>query len=248
MFSLNARTALVTGASRGIGAAIALALAKQGAWVAGTATTAEGAERYSQQLAAAHLQGQGFVLDVCDEQSIQALLKQLSDIQRAPDILVNNAGITRDSLLLSMKASDWQAVLETNLTAVYRLSQLCLRSMLKIRFGRIINLSSIVGVTGNAGQANYAAAKAGLIGFSKSLALEVAKRGITVNVVAPGFIETDMTAHLPEGYRAQLLQKIPSQTLGKPEDVAAACVFLASDSACYITGHTLQVNGGLLMV
>jgi 3-oxoacyl-[acyl-carrier protein] reductase len=254
MFSLKDQVALVTGASRGIGQAIGLALARQGVWVIGTATTTDGAKLFSQQLSAANLQGEGVVLDVCDHVAIEKLFNNLEQQEKLLSILVNNAGITRDKLLLSMTTTDWQQVLETNLSAAYKLSQMTIKHLLKRnrhaneKFGRIINISSVVGLAGNPGQSNYAAAKAGLIGFSKALAQEVATRGITVNVIAPGFIETDMTARLPSAQKTQLLQKIPSRHLGKPADVAAACVFLASKEAQYITGHTLEVNGGLHMV
>ncbi|BBB15242.1 3-ketoacyl-(Acyl-carrier-protein) reductase [Candidatus Rickettsiella viridis] len=244
---LENKVALVTGASRGIGAAIALAFAKQGAHVAGTATTAEGAENISKQFKELGLNGQGFVLNITDLSSIENLFTELKAFG-AVEIVVNNAGITRDNLLLRMKDDEWNAVIETNLNAVFHLTQQCLKSMVKARYGRIITISSIVGTTGNPGQANYAAAKAGIIGFTKALAQEVATRNITANVVAPGFIETDMTAKLNEEQRKQLLQKIPSGRLGKPNDIAQACVFLASAWADYITGQTLHVNGGMAMV
>lgn len=248
MFLLSSQCALVTGASRGIGLAIAMALAKQGAWVAGTATTQEGAGRIDQRLLELQLPGQGFVLDVCNSQSIEQLIQTLRELQKSPTILVNNAGITRDRLLLRLPESDWDAVIETNLTAMYRVTKHCLRpTMIKARFGRIINISSVVGVTGNLGQTPYAASKAGVIGFSKSLAHEVAPWGITVNVIAPGFIDTEMTQALPESNRKKLLERIPSQRLGTVRDVANACVFLASSESQYITGQTLHVNGGLLM-
>lgn len=241
------KVALVTGASRGIGAAIALEFAKQGAKVAGTATTAEGAENISKQFKELGLNGQGFVLNITDPNSIENLFKELKAFG-AIEIVVNNAGITRDNLLLRMKDDEWNAVIETNLNAVFHLTQHCLKSMLKARYGRIITISSIVGTTGNPGQANYAAAKAGIIGFTKALAQEVATRNITANVVSPGFIETDMTAKLNEEQKGLLLQKIPANRLGKPNDIAQACVFLASPWADYITGQTLHVNGGMAMV
>jgi len=243
---LENKVALITGASRGIGAAIALAMAEQGALVAAPATTAAGAENISQRLQAQGLKGKGFVLNLSDEASIKSLFVELQDFS-LPNILVNNAGITRDNLLLRMKAEEWDAVINTNLNAVFKLTQLCLKPMLKAQFGRIINIASVVASTGNPGQANYAAAKAGLIGFSKSLAQEVATRHITVNVLAPGFIETDMTRQLNEAQRKFLLEKIPLKRLGQPIDVARACVYLASDWADYVTGLTLHVNGGMYM-
>ena len=243
---LENKVALITGASRGIGAAIALAMAEQGALVAATATTAAGAENISQRLQAHGLKGKGFVLNLSDDASIKSLFAELQDFG-LPNILVNNAGITRDNLLLRMKAEEWDAVINTNLNAVFKLTQLCLKPMLKAQFGRIINIASVVASTGNPGQANYAAAKAGLIGFSKSLAQEVATRHITVNVLAPGFIETDMTRQLNEAQRTFLLEKIPLKRLGQAIDVARACVFLASDWADYVTGLTLHVNGGMYM-
>ncbi|QIK38073.1 3-oxoacyl-ACP reductase FabG [Caldichromatium japonicum] len=244
---LAGEIALVTGASRGIGRAIALALAKEGATVAGTATTPAGAKRIEQMFAESGQTGIGVVLDVTDLQSIAATLEEVESRLGAPAILVNNAGITRDTLLLRMKDEDWEAVIDTNLTAIYRLSKACLRPMTKARNGRIINIASVVGAMGNAGQTNYAAAKAGMIGFTKSLAREVGSRGITVNCVAPGFIDTDMTKELPEAHRQSLLGAIPLGRLGQPEEVAAAVVFLASAGAAYITGETLHVNGGMYM-
>jgi 3-oxoacyl-[acyl-carrier protein] reductase len=239
--------ALVTGASRGIGNAIALALGAAGATVIGTATTEEGAQKFGAALTAAGCKGHGAVLDASDPASIDALLAALDAAGESPSILVNNAAITRDTLLLRMKPEDWDAVITTNLTSVFRLSKACVRRMMKERHGRIVNLTSIVGVTGNAGQVNYAAAKAGLIGFTKSLAKELASRGITVNAVAPGFIDTDMTRGLSEEQRTALLTQIPMARLGKPEDVAAAVLFLVSPQAAYITGETLHVNGGMYM-
>lgn len=247
MLLLENKVALVTGASRGIGAAIALALAKQGAKVAGTATTTAGAETISKQFKEAGLKGQGFVLNITDATSIENLFNGLKAWGQI-DILINNAGITRDNLLLRMKHDEWNAVIETNLNAVFHLTQKCLKSMLKARFGRIITISSIVGIIGNPGQANYAAAKAGIIAFTKTIAQEVATRNITANVIAPGFIETDMTAKLTDDQRQRLLQKIPAGRLGKPDDIAHACVFLASPWADYISGQTLHVNGGMIMV
>ena len=242
---LEQQFALVTGASRGIGQAIALALAHAGARVIGTATSAAGAAQLGAALAAHG--GRGAVLNLSESASIEALVGELDKAAELPTILVNNAAITRDTLLLRMKPDDWDAVIATNLTAVFRLSKACLRHMMKERRGRIINLTSVVGVTGNAGQANYAAAKAGLIGFTKSLAREVASRNITVNAVAPGFIDTDMTRALSQEQRSALLGQIPSGRLGTPADVAAGVLFLASLQAAYITGETLHVNGGMYM-
>jgi 3-oxoacyl-[acyl-carrier protein] reductase len=247
MLLLKDKVALVTGASRGIGRAIALRFAEQGAKVAGTATTAEAAENISNRFKEGGLKGRGFVLDITDSDAVKHLFTELQDFGE-PEILVNNAGITRDSLLLRMKRDAWNAVIETNLNSVFYLTQHCLKFMLNANFGRIISISSIVGTTGNAGQANYAAAKAGLIGFSKALAQEVASRNITANIVSPGFIETDMTAKLSDAQREILLRKIPSKRLGKPDDIAHACVFLASSWANYITGQTLHVNGGMIMI
>jgi 3-oxoacyl-[acyl-carrier protein] reductase len=247
MLLLKNKIALVTGASRGIGAAIALALAEQGATVIGTATTPEGAANISNDFENQKLSGQGLVLDVTDSESIENLFEQLNTVGE-PQILINNAGITRDNLLLRMKDEEWGAIIETNLTAVFHLTQRCLKAMMKAKFGRIITISSIVGSTGNPGQANYAAAKAGVIGFTKTLAQELARRNITANVLAPGFIETDMTAKLTDEQRKKLLEKIPAGRLGKPTDIAQACVFLVSPWADYITGQTLHVNGGMLMV
>jgi 3-oxoacyl-[acyl-carrier protein] reductase len=238
---------LVTGGSRGIGRAIAFGLAAAGARVIATATSAAGAAELTATLAANGLAGRGAVLDVSSEASIDALLADLEATSSMPSILVNNAAITRDGLLLRMKPDDWHQVISTNLTAIYRLSKAVLRRMMKERRGRIINITSIVAVTGNPGQVNYAAAKAGVLGFTKSLAQEVASRGITVNAVAPGFIETDMTRALNEEQRAVLAGRIPMERLGAAEDVASAVLFLASPQAGYITGETLHVNGGLYM-
>lgn len=245
---LVGKVALVTGASRGIGKAILHELAKQGATVVGTATSDSGAEKISAALKEAGLKGQGMKLNVADADSIAQVLDAMKQGDGMPDILVNNAGITRDNLLMRMSDDEWQEVLNTNLTAIFRLSKACIRPMMKARWGRIINIGSVVGSTGNPGQPNYCATKAGVIGFSKSLAKEVATRGITVNVVAPGFIATDMTKDLPEDWQTQLLNLIPMQTQGKPEDIAGAVAYLASDAAAYMTGQTLHVNGGMYMV
>mgnify|MGYP000302979578 FL=1 len=244
---LENQIALVTGASRGIGAAIAQALGRQGAIVIGTATSEAGAEQITQALQAAGIKGQGMALDVNNTEQIDALIAQVAASYGDIGILVNNAGITRDTLLMRMKEDDWNAVISTNLSSVYRLSQAVMRPMMKARQGRIISISSIVGHTGNAGQVNYAAAKAGVSGFTKSLAAELGSRGVTVNCVAPGFIDTDMTRELPEKVREDLLGKIPLGKLGHVDDIAAAVVFLASPSAAYITGETLHVNGGMYM-
>lgn len=243
------RVALVTGASRGIGAAIATALVKQGCRVFGTATTAAGAEQISARLAAldASQQDAGLAMDVNDLDSIEQALSAISSRAAAPAILVNNAGITRDQLLLRMTEDDWQIVMDTDLRSVFRLSKACLRGMMKQRFGRIISITSVIGSMGNPGQANYAAAKAGINAFSKSLAREVGSRGITANVVAPGFIETDMTADLDPRQREAMLANIPLNRLGAVDDIAHAVAFLASDQAAYITGETLHVNGGMYM-
>lgn len=245
--SLEGKVALITGASRGIGQACMLELGRLGATVVGTATSEAGASAISALLESEGLKGFGRVLDVCDKSQSQALIADLTKELSAPDILINNAGITRDNLMLRMKDDQWDDIIATNLTAVFYLSRLCLKPMMKNRWGRIVNVSSVVGVTGNAGQANYAAAKAGVIGFSKSLAQEIASRGITVNVVAPGFIDTDMTKELPEEQREKLLSGIPAQRLGASQDIAHAVSFLASDQAGYITGETLHVNGGMHM-
>lgn len=242
---LKGQIALVTGASRGIGAAIALELAKQGATVIGTATTESGAAQISQALA--DVGGLGLALDVNDAAQIEAVLKSIAEQFGDVSILVNNAGITRDTLLMRMKDADWDAVISTNLTSVYRMSQAVLRPMMKARTGRIINISSVVGHMGNAGQANYAAAKAGMAGFSRSLAAEVGSRGITVNCIAPGFIDTDMTRELPDNVREELLKRVPVNRFGDVADIAAAVVFLSSSSAGYITGETLHINGGMYM-
>jgi 3-oxoacyl-[acyl-carrier protein] reductase len=242
---LNNQIALVTGASRGIGAAIALTLGQQGAVVIGTATTASGAEKINTTLKAAGIKGMGVALDVNESDQVEAVLKQIASEFGDVSILVNNAGITRDTLLMRMKDEDWDAVISTNLKSVYRMSQAVLRPMMKARVGRIVNISSVVGHMGNAGQTNYAAAKAGMTGFTKSLAAEVGSRGITVNCVAPGFIATDMTAELPEDIKNQMLARIPAGRLGNVEEIAATVAFLASPSAAYITGETIHVNGGM---
>jgi 3-oxoacyl-[acyl-carrier protein] reductase len=244
---LENKVALVTGASRGIGNAIAMALGGAGATVVGTSTTAEGASAFSANLASHGYNGRGVVLDVGNAASIDSLLQDLEAAGQMPTILVNNAAITRDTLLLRMKPDDWDQVIATNLTSVFRLSKACLKRMMKERHGRIVNLTSIVGVTGNPGQANYAAAKAGVLGFTKSLAQEVASRGITVNAVAPGFIDTDMTRALSDEQRTALLARIPMGRLGSAADIAATVLFLCSDQAGYITGETLHVNGGMYM-
>ena len=244
---LENKVALVTGASRGIGNSIAMALAGAGATVVGTSTSAEGASAFSTSLASHGYNGRGAVLDVGSGTSIDALMQDLEAAGQMPTILVNNAAITRDTLLLRMKPDDWDQVIATNLTSVFRLSKACLKRMMKERHGRIVNLTSIVGVTGNPGQANYAAAKAGVLGFTKSLAQEVASRGITVNAVAPGFIDTDMTRALNDEQRSALLARIPMGRLGSAGDVAATVLFLCSAPAGYITGETLHVNGGMYM-
>lgn len=243
--NLTGEIALVTGASRGIGQAIAIALGQAGAKVFGTATTADGAEKIDQCFTDHHLSGKGKVLDLAVPTSIETLVASLE--KEMPTILVNNAAVTRDNLLLRMSPEEWETVINTNLTGVYRLTKACLRAMTKARRGRIITITSVVALTGNAGQANYAAAKAGVIAFSKSLAREIGSRGITVNTISPGFIETDMTKDLPESHRTQLLQQIPLNRAGTPDDIAAAVVFLASPAAAYITGETLHVNGGMYM-
>jgi 3-oxoacyl-[acyl-carrier protein] reductase len=246
--NLIQEVALVTGASRGIGRAIARELAARGATVIGTATSESGAQGISQWLGEAGFKGRGRVLDVAQQPSVDALLKDIEGQEGAPTILVNNAGITRDNLLLRMKAEEWDEIMNTNLASVFRLSKAVLRGMMKLRRGRIINIASVVGVMGNAGQTNYAAAKAGIIGFSKSLAREVGSRNITVNVVAPGFIATDMTAQLAADQQQQLVNQVALGRLGAPEDIANAVAFLASAQASYITGETLHVNGGMYMV
>ena len=242
------KIALVTGASRGIGAQIALELAKNQMLVIGTATSDHGAKVIENNFKANQQKGIGLVLDVNDNNSIESLIRNIEENYGAISILVNNAGITQDNLLMKMKDEDWDKVINTNLKSVFKLSKSVIRKMMKNRYGRIINISSVVGHTGNAGQTNYTAAKAGVSGFTKSLAQEVGSRGITVNCVAPGFIETDMTKSLPDDYKNQLLSKIPLGRLGSPNDIANAVAFLASDNASYITGETLHINGGMLMI
>jgi len=241
---LRGQIALVTGASRGIGASIAVTLADAGATVVGTATSEGGAASITEALGN---NNRGAVLDIANDESVQALISDLQGKEGAPTIVVNNAGITRDNLLMRMKADDWEAVLSTNLSGVYRVCKACLRGMMKAKHGRIINIASVVGIMGNPGQANYAAAKAGVIGFSKSLAKEVGSRNITVNVVAPGFIDTDMTRVLADAQRDAMLARIPLGRLGDAQEIADSVAFLASDAAAYITGETLHVNGGMLM-
>lgn len=247
MTMLNGEIALVTGASRGIGQAIARELGRRGAVVVGTATTESGAEAISQDLHAAAIKGRGLRLDVTELASIDAVIKAIGQEFGAISILVNNAGVARDNLLIRMKEEEWTSIIDANLSSVYRLSKAVLRAMMKAQQGRIINITSVVAATGNPGQANYAAAKAGIIGFTKSLAREVGSRNITVNAVAPGAIDTDMTRALPEEQRQAVLRTIPLQRLGQPQDVAATVAFLASPEAAYITGETLHVNGGMYM-
>lgn len=248
MNTLANELALVTGATRGIGREIALELGRRGARVIGTATTAAGAQTIDACLREAGITGRGVVLDVADAAAVEACSKAIEAAEGTPSILVNNAGVTRDGLLMRMSAEDWQVVLDTDLGAVYRTCKAVLRGMMKARKGRIVNIASVVGVMGNAGQTNYAAAKAGMIGFSKSLAREVGSRNITVNVVAPGFIVTDMTDALGETQKAALLGQVPLGRLGAPADIARAVAFLASPDAAYITGETLHVNGGMYMI
>lgn len=245
--TITNKVALVTGASRGIGAAIAEQLGAAGAVVIGTATSESGAEKISARLHELGIRGAGRVLNVTDADSVAALLKSVQEEFGVPEILVNNAGITKDNLLMRMSDEEWFDVINTNLSAIYRLSKGVLRGMMKARWGRIINISSVVGAMGNAGQTNYAATKAGVAGFARSLAAEVGSRGITVNTVAPGFIDTDMTKVLPEEQKNLLLSKIPLGRLGKPEEIAAVVVFLASDAGGYISGETIHVNGGMYM-
>ncbi len=241
------KVALVTGASRGIGRAIAEALGAAGNTVIGTATSESGAEKISAYLAEAGISGTGKVLNVTDAEQVEALVKQIGEEFAAPTIVVNNAGITKDNIMLRMKAAEWDDVIDTNLSAAFRVVKACLKGMTKARWGRIINISSVVGSMGNAGQANYAATKAGIEGFTRSLARELGSRSITVNAVAPGFIETDMTAVLPEEQKQALAQQIPLARLGQPAEIAALVAFLASDAGAYITGETIHVNGGMYM-
>lgn len=248
IFSLAGETALVTGASRGIGQAVARMLGGAGATVIGTATTRAGADAIDAAFAGAGMQGWGAVLDVRDSHQVQELASEIGERTRPVSLLINNAGITRDNLLMRMKDEEWDDVIATNLSAVFRISRTFLRGMMKARHGRIVTIASVVGAMGNPGQANYAAAKAGLVGLTKSLAREVGSRGVTVNVVAPGFIDTDMTAALPAAQREALTGQIPLQRLGEPDDVAAAVLFLCSPASAYVTGETLHVNGGMLMI
>lgn len=243
------KIALVTGASRGIGQAIAHRLAQTGVTVIGTATSESGAEKITENFKAAGLDGSGMCLNVTDSESVDKVLKQIKEtFGSTPHILVNNAGVTRDNLLMRMKEDEWDTIMETNLTSVFRLSKACLRGMMKAKWGRIVTIGSVVGTMGNPGQSNYCAAKAGLIGFSKSLAKEIGSRGVTVNVVAPGFIDTDMTKALTDEQRQVMLDQVPMVRLGAPEDIANAVNFLASDDAGYITGETINVNGGMHMI
>jgi len=245
--NLEDQVALVTGASRGIGKAIAARLGKAGAYVIGTATSEAGSASIKENFTALDIQGAAYILDVAVAESIEQLGNSLVEDGHTPSILVNNAGITRDNLLMRMKDDEWDAVINTNLNSVYRASKLCLRGMMKARYGRIINITSVVGCTGNPGQSNYAAAKAGMIGFTRSLAREVGSRGITVNAVAPGFIETDMTDKLQEEQRQTLRSQIALNRLGSADEIANVVLFLASSGAAYITGATVQVNGGMYM-
>jgi 3-oxoacyl-[acyl-carrier protein] reductase len=243
----EAKVALVTGASRGIGKAIAEALAATGVTVVGTATTESGAASISEYLAAAGNSGCGMALDVADADSVAAVVAEVAEKFAAPQILVNNAGITRDNILMRMKADEWDSVMETNLNALYRMSKACARGMTKGRWGRIVNITSVVGSMGNAGQSNYGASKAGAEGFSRALARELGSRSVTVNCVAPGFIDTDMTRELPEEQRELLQQQIPLGRLGEPAEIGALVAFLCSDAAAYITGETIHINGGMYM-
>ncbi|MGD2117871.1 MAG: 3-oxoacyl-ACP reductase FabG [Chromatiales bacterium] len=244
---LNEQIAIVTGASRGIGQAIASELGKLGATVVGTATSENGAAAITKFFTDNSIAGRGIKLDVSDQASVDEVVKAVNDEYGVPTILVNNAGITRDNLLMRMKEEEWQSIMDTNLTSVFRMSKACLRGMMKAKKGRVINIASVVGATGNAGQTNYSAAKAGMVGFTKSMAREVGSRGITVNAVAPGFIDTDMTRELPAEQRDALLSSIPLGRLGSPAEIAAAVAFLASDAAAYVTGETIHVNGGMFM-
>lgn len=245
--SIEGKIALVTGATRGIGKAIAENLASQGAVVIGTATSEGGASAISEYLAAAGNKGKGLVLNVSDADSVNEVLKSIQDEFGVIEILVNNAGITRDNLMMRMKDDEWDSVLNTNLTSIYRLAKGCLRGMTKARWGRIVSVSSVVASMGNAGQANYAAAKSGMEGFTRALAREIGARNVTVNCVAPGFIDTDMTSGLPEEHKAKLQSQIPMNRLGKPEEIASVVGFLCSEGGAYVTGETIQVNGGMYM-
>ncbi|PCJ44880.1 MAG: 3-oxoacyl-ACP reductase [Moraxellaceae bacterium] len=244
---LTGKIALVTGASRGIGKAIALHLAKAGATVAGTATTDSGADAITAYMSDAGVAGKGYSLNVCDAESVIAIVKEITADFGAPLILVNNAGITRDNLMLRMKEDEWDGVIDTNLNSIYRTTKACIRGMTKARWGRIVNIGSVVGAMGNAGQANYAAAKAGMEGFGRSLAREFGSRNITVNTVAPGFIDTDMTKELPEATKEAMLGQIPLGRLGQPAEIAEVVGFLSSDGAAYVTGAIIPVNGGMYM-
>ncbi|EHL30244.1 3-oxoacyl-ACP reductase FabG [Legionella drancourtii] len=247
MKNLEGKVALVTGASRGIGQAIALKLAQNGAFVYGTATTEKGAELIDEYFKKENLTGKGLVLNVTSAEQIEQVMATLAEAGQVPAILVNNAGITADNLLLRMDDDEWFNVIETNLNSIYRMSKICIKPMFRSRWGRIISIGSVVGSSGNTGQVNYTAAKAGVVGFTKSLAQEIGSRNITVNVVAPGFIDTDMTAALPDMVKEEMLKRIPLRKLGQPEDIANAVAFLASDDAKYITGSTIHVNGGMYM-
>lgn len=247
MSNFEGKVALVTGATRGIGRATALLLAQKGAYVVGTATSQTGADNINALFQENKLAGEGIVLDVTSKESVEHVMSYLADNAKLPAILVNNAGVTCDNLLLRMEDDEWDRVIDTNLNAVFRMTKACLKSMFRARWGRIINISSVVGLSGNSGQTNYTATKAGVIGFSKSLAQEMGSRNITVNVVAPGFIDTDMTMALPDMVKDEMLKRIPLKRLGKVEDIAEAVAFLASDAANYITGETINVNGGMYM-
>lgn len=247
MKNLDGKIALVTGASRGIGKAVAAVLAAQGAYVIGTATTEAGAAAINDRFATENLPGKGLVLDVRNNDQIEQVLEDLAKENRVPSILVNNAGITADNLLLRMDDEEWLTVIETNLNAVFRVTKAFIKPMFRARWGRVITIGSVVGSSGNSGQCNYTAAKAGIIGFSKSLAQEIGSRGITINVVAPGFIDTDMTAALPDMVKEEMLKRIPLRKFGEAEDIAETVAFLASDKAKYITGETIHVNGGMYM-
>lgn len=248
MFSLTGKIALVTGASRGIGKAIAIQLQALGATVVGTATSEQGATKIAEYLGAGSSKGMGLVLNVTSDDSIAAMFDAIKEAHGGVDILVNNAGITRDNLFMRMKDDEWSDIIDTNLTSVFKVSKAAIRPMMKKRHGRIINIGSVVGSMGNAGQVNYATAKAGLLGFTKSLAREIASRGITVNTVAPGFIDTDMTQTLTDEQKEGIFSQVPANRLGKPEEIASTVAFLASDAAAYITGETIHVNGGMYMV